>query len=148
MTFERTRDPELIAQLIRSAWDRPEMLCEGASLERIPILEHAQYFVVVDGARAVGLVIGIQQSPICLELHVCLTPACRGRAAMAAAKAFFAWLPTATPYRKVIGSLPAYNRPVRHFCRAIGFTVLGVNEKSTMRHGKLEDQIIVERRLA
>jgi hypothetical protein len=149
MTFERTRNAELVAHLIRSAWDRPEMLSEGASIERIPALsDAAQYFVVRDDGRAIALFVGHQVSPICIELHVCMPVWCRGREATTAADAFLAWLPAATPYRKAMGNIPAYNRPMLYMARASGFRVLAINEKATMRNGQLEDLIIVERRLA
>ncbi len=149
MTFERTFDPRLVASLMVRAWDRPEMLCEGASLDRLPsISDCAQYFVGSNDGKDVALFVGYQQSPVCIDLHVCLAPECRGRKAIEASREFLAWLPKMTPFRKAIGSVPAYNKPMLIVALAAGMNVLGINRQSTMRNGKLEDQIIVERRLA
>lgn len=148
MTFAPTRDAALIRDLIRRAWDRPQMLCEGASLDRIPVLDAAQYWVGFRDGAAVALFIGVQQSPVCVDMHVCITPECRGREAVELIRAGLAWLAAHTQYRKVIGSIPAYNRPMLYVAKAAGFTILGTNRDSTMRNGQLADQIIVERRLA
>lgn len=148
MTFERTNDADLIQNTIRAAWDRPEMLCQGASLDRITLSADAQYFAGRDGAEVTALFVGYQQSPVCMDIHCCLTPACRGRKAVEAVREFFAWLPAVTNYRKLIGSIPGYNRPMLFVALRAGMKVLAINRESTMRNGKLADQFIVERRLA
>ena len=146
MTFERTEDLRLVTELVKRSWDHPEMLCDGADPQRFGMAPHGQCFVGRDAeGGSVALFIGFQQSPICLDLHVCMTPSCRGGEAVRACAAFLIWLRAHTPYRKVIGSIPTYNRPMLIVALGAGMTVMAVNRKSTMRGGALEDQTIVEK---
>ena len=94
-----------------------------------------------------ALFVGYQTSTVCLDLHCCLLPACRGARAIRAVRDLIAWLPTVTGYRKITGSIPRYNRPMLFVALRAGMAVMAINRESTLRAGKLEDQVIVEARL-
>lgn len=145
MTFERTKDVGLVGELVKQAWDRPAMLCDGADPENIHLPDSAQCFVGFTNGKPVALFVGYQQSPVCIDVHACLTPDCRGANAIEMIQGFWAWLKENTPYRKVMGTIPSYNRPMLLVARAAGMSVLAVSRQSTLRNGKLEDQAIMER---
>lgn len=146
MTFEPCHDREVIETLIRRAWDRPQMLRDGASLDSLPELAGAQFFTAVHDDEPVAIFIGFEKAPDMLDLHVCMTPECRGALAVAALIGFFDWLKE-SPYQRVTGSIPGYNKPMVTVAMRAGCTVSGIRKQAVLRNGKLEDEIVMERRI-
>jgi RimJ/RimL family protein N-acetyltransferase len=112
------------------------------------VLDAYQYFVARGSAgEPLGLIVGLQQSTICMDCHALMLPEARGKRRAEVFNAFISWLPAASGYRKLIASVPVYNRPMILAARAAGFTQAGVNRLSVLRGGKLYDQVILERTL-
>ncbi len=147
MTFEVCQDREVIETLIRRAWDRPEMLRDGASLDSIPAMQGAQFFTCAFDLEPIALFIGIETAPDTMDLHACMSPECRGALAVAALMGFLEWMKE-SPYRKITGKIPGYNKPMVHVAVRAGFQRTGIMKQSILRNGKLEDEILMERRLA
>ncbi len=147
MIFERTENRKLVEVMIRHAWDRPEMMRDGASLDRIPELPDAHFFLGLNDDIPVALFIGIADGQS-LDLHVCMTPRCRGPLAAEALSGFLNWLPQNTRFTNVTGRIPGYNKPMIHIALKAGCLKTGKVKESVMRNGIFEDEILMERRLA
>lgn len=149
MKFEICEDREVIETLIRRAWDRPEMLRDGANLEEIPEFRGAQYFVAIEQweYQPIALFIGFETAPDTLDLHMCATPECRGALAIAALMGFLDWMKE-SPYKVVTGKIPGYNKPMVTVAMRSGFQKRGIIRQSVLRNGVFEDEILMERRLA
>jgi RimJ/RimL family protein N-acetyltransferase len=137
----------VIQALIAASWDRPEMTQDGADPKHVGYVEAFQYFLIHEAGRIIGMLVGMQQSMICIEMHCVMLPGYRGKTAVRALRAFGDWLRTRTRYRKVVAQVPAYNRPMLHIAARAGMTRAGLNRESVMRGGRLYDQVIFEKGL-
>lgn len=134
--------------MIRLAWDRPEMLRDGANLNAIPALKGAQFWVAIVLFQPVALFIGIETAADTLDTHVCMKPECRGSAALTALAGFFEYVKSTTQYRRITGRIPAYNRPMVQVALRTGCRITGKIRESVLRNRIWEDEILMERRLA
>jgi hypothetical protein len=149
-SFAPMADTESIQRVMAAALDRQEMLPEGAVRENVPVLPFALNVGVyrIGCAEPVGVMIGVPQSGVCLDVHVMLTPLCRGRDAVAAILSFFRWLKRVTVFRSVIGQIPVYNRPMMVVAGMAGMRRAGINPNSVLdRFGRLRDMLIVTKEL-
>jgi RimJ/RimL family protein N-acetyltransferase len=96
------------------------------------------YVLVNDGA--LGLMMFLPQSTVCYEIHCCLLPGAWGRSAEAARGAID-FIFQHTDARRIVASVPAYNRLTCKLARAAGMTQYGVNAAAFLKRGRLEDLI-------
>ena len=164
MTFERTHDAALIRAIVThprlwphvgddftpcaDAW-RPEfapyllyLLCKDA---HEPLRGGRDEAALLSEPKTPEDVLGLWLFVIrgaCWETHACMLPGVWGAQATRCAREMFAWLWRSTPCRRLIASIPAYNRPALAFAARIGMTRFAVNERSYLRDGVLYDQIL------
>lgn len=146
MTFERSRDWELIKRIVTHPKVYP-FISDDFSASRDqwePIKDESIWYVVVrDGEEALGLWAFIPENAICWKVHTCLLPAAWGAKARKAAEELAPWLWANTPCLRVITDVPEDNRLAFHFALVVGMKEFGVNPKSYMKHGRLHDQIML-----
>ena len=147
MTFERTTDLELVRQIITNPACYRRMANDQA-----PPLSHFQavrqdgieYIVARENHEPVALFLLVSlllgTSP---EVHFCFSPQCWGRT-REVALGFLTWVWANTPYRRLIGPVPAYNRLALRLALAVGFRQFGVEKHAVQKHGKPYDRILLE----
>lgn len=101
------------------------------------------YLKVTDDHQALGFFLLVFHSPILWEVHTALLPAARGARARDAAQALIAYAFTETPCRRLITSVPEYNRLALHFAKRAGLTEYGRNPKAYLKNGQLQDLILL-----
>ena len=75
------------------------------------------------------------------EVHTCLPFA--GSRALDAAIAGRKWMFENTPCQRLITNVPEFNKVALRFAKKAGMKVIGINEKSFMKNGKLYDQTLL-----
>lgn len=147
ITFERTTDDDLIKSIrthpkIWPAFADDFTAAPEASYSALDTTQIGHLLVKYDGVLA-GMFIFIPHNRICWEIHTCLLPDFWGRKAFEIASALAAWVWKETSCMKVFTVVPAYNRTALAFSRRAGFVQFGLNERSIMKHGKLQDQVML-----
>jgi hypothetical protein len=104
-------------------------------------LQHEWTYVLMPNEFTVFL--GVPRTASCYEVHTNILPEGRGPIAVDAAKRAIAWILHNTEIDKVISFIPAFNTPALALAVRAGFRKEGRIEKSFMKFGKLQDEIIV-----
>jgi RimJ/RimL family protein N-acetyltransferase len=137
-------------QIARGAFDRPGMLRDGSDFEALTIPPGATCLLVMAGrresARAVGAVLAIPAdwAADAIEIHVMLRPECRGRVAIEAFETLRRYFRATSGYRRILGFVPEYNRPMLHLAALAGMRRVGRREGSVWKDGERRDEVIIE----
>jgi RimJ/RimL family protein N-acetyltransferase len=150
ITFERTQDLELVREILTDPKVYPHVTDDGspAAAEFTPIDHPSIWYVLVRDQlcgydQVLGLFMFVPQGAACWEVHTCLLPIAYGRRAAAAAAGAAEWIFEQTECRRIVTSVPAYNRLALRFARQAGMTQYGVNPNSFLKKGKLHDQVLL-----
>lgn len=146
MTFERTRDYELVRRIITHPKVYRWMVSDDAvSADEYRAVEDEAviYLLCKEGAEPLGLFMLIPQTSVCVQVHVCLLPWARNGMAVECYRRGIAWLWDNTGFEKVIGFTPAYNFAALKTAEAAGLERIGVITKSLKKFGKLQDQVVM-----
>jgi len=108
-----------------------------------PEHELLKYVLVKDGPELIGLFMVAKHSHVMWELHEAFLPSAWGRRARRAAREFREWIWGETKCQRLIGTIVASNRAALAFAKASGMEIVGVHPRSFMKHGRLQDLIIV-----
>lgn len=141
--LERTRDLGLVWKTLTHPRIWPHIIDDSSPPpeEFRPIDPDSVYYLKVSRAdEFLGLFVLTFQTGVCWEVHTALLPQARGRAAAAAARAAQAHLWRDTPCRRIVTTVPIYNRLALKFAKAAGMRSYGYNRASIMRGGRLWDQ--------
>lgn len=147
MTYARTTNLELVRGVATHA-SQIRMSSEDATRVATwsPTDDDRVYFLTVrDGgeeSELYGVVTLLPQNSICFELHVAFLPVAWGKTRPALAGAI-AWAWRETPARRIVASIPRYNRLAIKLARDVGMTQFGTNAKSFLKNGILHDQILL-----
>lgn len=101
------------------------------------------YVTVHDDGELLGLFALAPQNEICWEIHTRLLPHAWGPRALEALKTVIEWTWRETPARRIVTTVPAYNRLAHQFGLRAGFRAYGRNPASWQKHGELYDQILL-----
>jgi RimJ/RimL family protein N-acetyltransferase len=146
VTYERTEDLELVRSIMTHPRVYPHITDDGspAAAEFQPVNHPAIWYVLArDGDELLGLYMFIPQGAACWEVHTCLLPASWGARAAAAAAGAAAWLFERTTCRRIVTSVPSYNRLALRYAERAGMQQFGVNPRSFLKDGKLHDQVLL-----
>jgi RimJ/RimL family protein N-acetyltransferase len=146
LLFERTRDYDLVRQIMTDprVWPHISDDLAPAPTDFRPLECEAVWYVLVIGAGEVlGLFAFVPQNSVCWEVHTCLDPRAWGATGARAARELPAWIWANTPCRRIVTSVPAYNRLALRFARAAGMQEFGVNPRSYLKNGELQDQVLL-----
>lgn len=146
MTFERTTDYAIIRAIIthptqyRHAGDDFSPKVEDFRVNEDPRI---WYILYRDLGKPGALLTFLPQNPICFEVHLCVLPFLWGKyhptAILAAA---FRWMFNNSPARRMVASIPIKNRLAIRLATRAGMARYGKNERSVMRGGRLQDQVL------
>jgi RimJ/RimL family protein N-acetyltransferase len=144
--FERTNDMELVRKILAHPrlWDHmTDDFCPTRE-EFTPVNDPLVWYVLAtDGPDVLGLFLFSPQNGICWDAHVCILPHAWGARAQQAVRGVIQWVFDTTPCRRIVASIPEYNRLVLRFAERAGFEVFGVNRRSFQKNGRLQDQIML-----
>lgn len=146
MRFERTVDRELVRRILTHPRIWPHIADDGTPpVEQFEPPDHPAiwYVLIYDGDELLGLWALVPHNSVCWEIHTALLPTAWGARARRAAAEFKEWLWRQTPCRRLITAVPASNRLALRFAEAAGMRAWGVNERSWLRNGHLEDLIML-----
>ena len=139
MTFAWTEDLALVRSLILPVYDqvRDDFAPPADRFQPDP----AQWLLARDGEEIAALWLLAPHSRVCWEFHSVLSPAWRGKRAIALFRQMFAWVfnPENTECRRLLTNVPEFNRPAGLMARWIGMETIGVNRKAFLRDGRLQN---------
>lgn len=105
--------------------------------------ENFCYLKVTDDKQCLGFFLLIAHSPVLYEVHTALLPAARGHRAREAAEALIAWVFRERACKRLITSVPEYNRLAFRFAQRAGMTEYGRNPRACQKNGTLFDLILL-----
>jgi RimJ/RimL family protein N-acetyltransferase len=105
--------------------------------------ERIVYLEVRDAGELLGIVTLIPQNAVCYEIHAALLPIAWGPRSAEALRGAIAWMFERSPARRIVASIPAYNRLAIALGKRAGMQQYGVNVASFERGGRLHDQILL-----
>jgi RimJ/RimL family protein N-acetyltransferase len=144
ISYALTEDAALIGRIAARAFDRPEMLRDGADAASVRPPAGFVGLLVIEGVREVGAFAGIPAAAGVVEVHAMLGPECRGRRAVEASRMFLDFLGATTVYRRAVGYVPEYNRPMLRVAHLAGMRRIGWRHGQVMKDGRLRDEVIFE----
>lgn len=146
ITFERTSDWDLVKKIATHPKIWPT-ISDDFSPPRDkwqPVETSEIWYVLVRGKGVpIGFFMFAPETAVCWHSHICILPIAWGDVAHLACRLVFYWLWERTECRRIIGSIPVSNPLAIKFAVQCGMERYGVNPKSFMRRGQLEDQILV-----
>jgi len=144
MTFEPTKDYSSIKAILTSPriWRQLRDDFSGEPKDYEPT-EQAGYVLAKDGDEILGLFIFRAENPACWYVDFCILPCAYGERGLQAACELREWIWEKTPCRRLVGAIARSNRLAIVFAQRVGMTQWGVNEKSVLHRGRLEDRVLV-----
>ena len=100
------------------------------------------YMAAWDQETYLGLFMFCPSNSVTWEVHTCLLPRAWGKS-VEIAKSMAQYMFENTQCRRIITSVPAQNRLALRLAERVGFTRYGVNERSWLKDGQLQDQIVL-----
>lgn len=146
ITFERTEDWALVKKIVTHpklwALNSDDLAPEPQNWE--PPLNPDIWYVLARGkGKPIGLFVFIPETRVCWQSHISMIPEAWGHIARYACRLVFYWLWERTTCLRIIGSIPASNHLAVLFAIQCGMEKYGVNPRSFLRNGVLEDQVLV-----
>lgn len=110
-----------------------------------PFEDESLWYVLVtsDDGELLGLFLFVPQNAINWEVHTCLLPKAWGPIARKAGRGMAEWVWANTLCHRITTSVPESNRLALQFALACGMTIFGRNEKSILKGGRLQDQVLL-----
>jgi RimJ/RimL family protein N-acetyltransferase len=142
LTFARTRDYELVrrvltheSQLRMSSEDATDVATWSPQRD-----DRVWYIAVRAYGKLYGIFTLIPQNAVCYEIHAALLPGGWGVNTRPALIGVIAWMFRHSPARRIVASIPIYNRLAIKLARDAGMQQFGTNPASFQRGGVLHDQ--------
>jgi len=142
MKFERTEDQELIKSVLtlpviyENFHDDFAPSVHEWEIEIHPCLG---YVAITDNGEFLGLSVVAKHSKVMWEIHNAILPHVGWKRRLKIGRAFLNWA-WQCGCKRVIGKVPAYNKYAIRFNEIVGMECFGVNKKSFMKHGILQDE--------
>lgn len=145
LRFERTRDFELVRQIMTSPqnWAAGADDYAGAPEDFRPREDEGiVYALAFDGAELLGLFVLAAHSAVEYEIHTRLLPNGYGARATAAIRGVCAWFFETMSCKRIVGAVPETNRLAIRYASAAGFEQYGFNRASYAKGGQLIGQVL------
>jgi RimJ/RimL family protein N-acetyltransferase len=144
VTIERTQDLELVRSILTHprvyAWCGDDFAPDPEVLQ-LPADEHSVYLIARRREQVLGVMIFRPLSTVLWESHVAMLPAAWGYASVAC-DGGLRWMWEYSPACRIVATIPVSNRSACRLAMRLGMDVYGINPQSTLRGGKLEDQVL------
>jgi RimJ/RimL family protein N-acetyltransferase len=149
MIFGRTFDMEVVRAILTHPKiypfigddDAPKM--EEFRPREDPGIWYVLARLTPDSSEPLGMFVLVAQSRTCWDIHVNILPSTYGPVAWLVSQEIFPWIWESTTARRVVGSVPAYNKLAIHYAERAGMKRFGINEKSYLKGGVLIDQVLL-----
>jgi hypothetical protein len=146
--FYRTRNFEQVRTIFTAPETYPSIGDDFApDPEDFRVNDHpAISYVIVRNIdfRKVALFTLVPANRICWELHAVMIPGAKTSDKWAAARQLVPWLAKHTECRRLVASVPSCNRPaIIYGTHGIGMKVVGRQREAFLKHGKLQDLVIL-----
>jgi len=105
--------------------------------------ELVTYLIAKHENVPVGFMALIPRNGATAEMHFAFLPEAWGKTAEICFAQMLAYVWSHTPWRRITGEIARKNRLAIRFIVKAGCKVIGINEKSLLRGGVLEDQVIL-----
>jgi hypothetical protein len=146
LDLEPTDDPALIREILTHPkiwpWITDDSSPDPEAFKPV-ISEAFTYLLVRDVEGPLGIFLFTPQTGVTWEVHTCLLPRSSGDLARQAALEAQAWIWDRTPCRRIVTSVPIYNRLAVRFALAAGLTQYGRDPASIERGGRLWDRLLL-----
>ena len=145
MTFERTFDWDKIKEIVtdESVYRHIQDDFSPSPEDWQPLQDESIWYVIArEGEEIYGLFALIPENKICWKAHPCLLPNTFGYLSRLITQQFIEWLWDNSPCLRLIAEVPETNQIVKKYAMDAGMTQFGVNEKSLMKGGKLQNQVL------
>lgn len=144
MTFERTRDMELVRSIVLTQYEWTSDDGSPSRDDYQPVASGAIWYVLAkDEGDLLGLWVLVPLNAIEYEVHTCLLPGHGYRRGRRAAQAAIQWAWENTPCRRMITKVPAFHRLAYKFAIDAGFEMIGIDRRSFLKNGILYDQALL-----
>ena len=105
-------------------------------------------WLIAGGSALVGLFAFFPANRICWELHAALLPWASKQEKRDAARSLVPWLAANTECKRLTASIPECNRQAVYYgVHNLGMHYVGRHEKAFLRHGRLQDLILLGREI-
>jgi len=143
MTFKRTRDATLIWDIMSNPRIWRHITDDGSpppdEVRPNPEAQGMYFYLVYDGDELLGLFMFVEVNTVCWEVHTCLLPCAWGLRSVDAAREMSEWIWANTGCKRIITTVPEYNRLALALAKHAGLVEYGVNTKAWLKDGKLHD---------
>lgn len=146
MNFERSENWGLIKAIAThpKVWDAISDDFTAAKEVWEPVRHESVWYVVVkDDCEVLGMFAFIPENHVCWNVHTCLLPTAYGPRARQTARELTQWIWENTTCVRVTTNVPDQNRLALMYAKQVGFKEFGINPKSYMKDGILQDQILL-----
>lgn len=145
ISTERTFDVDYIKSCVThpKIWDHS--VDDGGTRinEYTPPIDECVYWLkAVENGKQYGVFLLHPHNSICYEVHTCLLPEIWGRT-IECTHAGIEWMFKNTSCRRIITSVPKYNKLALRLAKKSGLKEYGINTKSYLKNGILHDLIIL-----
>ena len=120
----------------------PHIHDDGAQ-EPNPVDAKALYWLLVSDEEPAGVFLLHPHNLVCYEVHTCLLPRVWGEQAVHATQLCRAWMFEHTRCQKIVTNVPQKNLLALRFAKRCGMTQEGINRKSYLKDGELQDQYVL-----
>lgn len=148
MQFERSFDYPLLGAFLRNPKLYPFISADGApAIEDVEAVEHPDIWYIL--ASEEGAPFGFWMfapdngNPVTWTFHTVMSLDGRALTAMKELLGQGGWLWKHTPCLRAVTNVSAVNRIAHRFGLRAGLTVYGINPRSYMKNGALQDQILM-----
>jgi RimJ/RimL family protein N-acetyltransferase len=144
--IERTHDMELVRSIITHPKIYPHVTDdESPKVEDFKPIDSELiiHALVKDDDEVLGIWTLTPNNAATCEIHTCLLPNAWGYRGKQAAKIMLTWVWDNTSFVRIITNVPDSNRLALMFAKSVGMEQFGVNTKSFLKNGTLEDQIML-----
>lgn len=142
MKIERTFDMNVVDAIIKHPMIYPHVHDDSVK-EFYPQDHDGFYWMLVSEEKPVGVFLVHATNSSCYEIHTCLLPEIWGDKANKAARLVGDYIFYELGAKKIVTNVPRYNKHAFRFAKTNGMQMEGVNRKSYLHNGKLEDQIFL-----
>jgi hypothetical protein len=146
LRFERTSDMVLVREVMTHPRVWPFITDDGCPpVNEFQPVEHPGiwYVLCLDDEELLGLWMFVPATSVCFEVHTCLLPGHGYRRSREAAKQAAAWIWANTQCQRIFTNVPMCNVIAMRFAEAAGMVEFGVNARSFLKGGILQDQALL-----
>lgn len=145
LSFERTTDWKLIKQIVTEPKNYRQIADDSAPkpVDWEPV-KHEQiwYVLIKEKGEVRGVWCFFPENSVTWRAHMCFLPGIYGRT-QRATRELIAWIWAHTTCKRIVGSVPRRNSLALRLVCAAGFQAFGIDVKSFLKDGILQDRVML-----